>query len=124
MNTGEKASGNLISGLLECFWEGKSGGQPVVHSKSAGGFAVSSLSDTKSDRLLGHVVSEPAGAPRKATPLQVAKAVLSAFIGIRKRAGHERDVVTITPLQVVVAGVIGAAIFVLSLVLLVRFVTS
>ena len=70
------------------------------------------------------VVSEPVGAPRKATPLQVAKAVLSAFIGIRKRAGHERDVVAITPLQVVVAGVIGAAILVLSLVLLVRLITG
>jgi hypothetical protein len=61
---------------------------------------------------------------RKATPLQVAKAVLSAFIGIRKRAGHERDAVTITPLQVIVTGVIFAAIFVLSLVVLVRHITS
>ena len=41
------------------------------------------------------VVSEPVGAPRKATPLQV-----------------------------VVAGVIGAVIFVLSLVLLVRLITG
>jgi hypothetical protein len=70
------------------------------------------------------VVSEPAGTPRKATPLQVAKAVASAFIGIRRRASHERDVVTITPLQAIIAGVIGAAIFVISLVLLVRFVAS
>jgi hypothetical protein len=62
--------------------------------------------------------------PRKATPLQVAKAVLSAFIGIRKSASHERDAVTITPVQVIVAGVIGAAIFVLSLVMLVRYITS
>ena len=61
---------------------------------------------------------------RRATPLQVAKAVLSAFIGIRKRGAHENDAVTITPVQVVVAGVIGAAIFVLSLVMLVRFITS
>jgi hypothetical protein len=62
--------------------------------------------------------------PRKATPLQVAKAVLSAFIGIRKRVAHERDVVMLSPVQVIVAGVIGAAILVLSLVMLVRFVTS
>jgi len=54
----------------------------------------------------------------------VAKAVASAFIGIRRRAAHEHDVVTITPLQAIVAGVIGAAIFVASLVLLVRFITS
>jgi len=50
--------------------------------------------------------------------------VLSAFIGIRKRAAHERDVVTITPLQVIIAGLIGAAILVSSLVLLVRYITS
>ena len=63
-------------------------------------------------------------APRKASPLQVAKAVLSAFIGIRKRAAHEHDAVTITPVQVIVTGIIAAAVFVLSLVLLVRWITS
>ena len=61
---------------------------------------------------------------RKATPLQVAKAVLSAFIGIRKRAAHEHDAVTITPVQVIVTGIIAAVIFVLSLVALVRYITS
>jgi hypothetical protein len=63
-------------------------------------------------------------APRKAAPLQVAKAVLSAFVGIRKRAAHEHDAVTITPLQAIVAGIIAAAVFVLSLVILVRTITS
>lgn len=62
--------------------------------------------------------------PRKATPLQVAKAVLSAFVGIRKRAAHERDAVTLSPVQVIVAGVIAAALLVFTLVMLVRFVTS
>jgi hypothetical protein len=62
--------------------------------------------------------------PRRASPLQVAKAVLSAFIGIRKRAAHEHDAVTITPVQAIVAGLIAAAVFVLSLVLLVRWITS
>jgi len=70
------------------------------------------------------LMSEPQHTPVKATPVQVAKAVLSAFIGIRKRAAHERDAVTITLLQVIVAGVIGAAIFVLSLIMLVRYITS
>jgi len=62
--------------------------------------------------------------PRRASPLQVAKAVLSAFIGIRRGAAHERDAVTITPGQVIVAGLIGAAIFVLSLIMLVRYITG
>jgi uncharacterized protein YcfJ len=70
------------------------------------------------------VASEPVESPRKATPLQVAKAVASAFIGIRRRASHERDVVTITPLQAIIAGVIGAAIFVAGLVVLVHFVAG
>ncbi len=61
---------------------------------------------------------------RMASPLQVAKAVLSAFIGIRKRSAHEHVAVTITPLQVIVTGIIFAAIFVLSLVILVRTITS
>jgi len=70
------------------------------------------------------LMTEPRPTPRKATPLQVAKAVLSAFIGIRKGAAHEQDAVTISPVQVIVAGVIGAAVFVLSLVMLVRFIAS
>jgi len=70
------------------------------------------------------LMTEPQQPERKASPLQVAKAVLSAFIGIRKRTAHENDAVTIKPLQVIITGIIFAAIFVLSLILLVRFVTS
>ena len=62
--------------------------------------------------------------PRKATPLQVVKAVLSAFVGIRKGAAHERDAVTIRPAQVIVAGIVAAAVFVLGLIALVRYITS
>ena len=70
------------------------------------------------------LMTEPQQPERKATPLQVAKAVLSAFVGIRRRAAHEHDAVTIKPLQVIVTGIVFAAIFVLSLVMLVRYVTS
>ena len=61
--------------------------------------------------------------PVKATPLQVAKAVFWSFFGIRRRADYEKDAVTLTPVQVIVAGIIGAIIFVLSLVTLVHFIT-
>ena len=61
--------------------------------------------------------------PVKATPLQVAKAVFWSFFGIRGRAEYEKDAVTLTPAQVIVAGIIGAIIFVLSLVTLVHFIT-
>ena len=63
--------------------------------------------------------------PRKAgaTPLQVAKAVFWSFFGVRKRAEYEKDAVTLTLKQVVVAGIIGGIVFVLSLVMLVRYIT-
>lgn len=69
-------------------------------------------------------MTEPGHTSRKATPWQTAKAVLSAFIGIRRRAAHEHDVVTLSPVHVIVAGIIAAVIFVLSLVMLVRFITG
>jgi len=62
--------------------------------------------------------------PKAASPLQVAKAVFSAFFGVRKRAGHEKDLAQLKLAQVVVAGLVGALIFVLGLVLLVRFIIS
>ena len=67
---------------------------------------------------------EEAGKPRRATALQAAKAVFWAFFGVRKGKDHDADAMSITPLQAIVAGLIGAALFVLCLVLLVHFVTS
>jgi hypothetical protein len=66
-------------------------------------------------------VSEPQKS--RATPLQVAKAVFWSFFGVRKRAAYEKDAVTLTLKQVVVAGIIGGIVFVLSLVMLVRYIT-
>ena len=62
--------------------------------------------------------------PKKATALQVAKAVFWSFLGIRKRRDYESDSVELKPQQVILAGLIGAAIFVASLILLVRLVIS
>jgi hypothetical protein len=69
------------------------------------------------------LMTEPQGKPRTAGPLQVAKAVFWSFLGIRKRAAHESDAVTLKPAQVIVAGIIGAIVLVLSLVGLVAFIT-
>jgi hypothetical protein len=68
-------------------------------------------------------MAEPQEKPRHAGPLDVAKAVFWSFLGIRKRAAHERDAVTLKPAHVIVAGIVGAIIFVLSLVALVTFIT-
>jgi hypothetical protein len=70
------------------------------------------------------LVTEPEDKGRKAGPLDVAKAVFWSFLGIRKRAAHEKDFVTLKPLQVIIAGIIGAVIFVLCLVTLVKYITS
>ena len=59
-----------------------------------------------------------------ASPLQVARAVLWSFVGIRKSAGYEDDVASISPKQAIIAGILGAAAFVAGLVILVRFLTA
>jgi hypothetical protein len=59
-----------------------------------------------------------------ATPLQVIKAVCWSFFGIRRRAEYEKDAVRLKPAQVIVAGIVGAIILVLSLVTLVHFIIS
>ncbi len=69
-------------------------------------------------------MTEPDRTSRKATPWQVVRAVLSAFIGIRGRTAHEHDAVTLSPVHVIIAGIIAAVVFVLSLVMLVRFITG
>ena len=60
---------------------------------------------------------------KKASLGQVAKAVFWSFLGVRKSRDHDRDAVSITPLQIVVAGVIGAALFVFCLIVIVQLVT-
>jgi amino acid transporter len=73
-------------------------------------------------------VSEPGkpvgDEPKKAGPLQVFRAVLWSFIGIRKSSGYADDVAKIRPVQAIVAGLIVAALFVAGLVVLVRFLTA
>jgi hypothetical protein len=76
-----------------------------------------------------NLVSEPdhtdvSRTRRKAGPIDVAKAVFWSFLGIRKRTAHEQDFVTLRPMQVIIAGLIGAVLLVLSIVTLVRFITS
>jgi len=60
--------------------------------------------------------------PRAAGALDVAKTVLSGLVGIRRKAAHER--VQIRPWQVIVAGVVLAALFVLTLVTVVRLIVA
>ncbi len=58
---------------------------------------------------------------RKARFGQTVRAVAWSFFGIRKSADHEQDVKNLNPIHVVIAAVLGAAVFVVFLVVLVRF---
>jgi hypothetical protein len=66
--------------------------------------------------------SEPTQPARNASLLEVAGAVFSSFLGIRKGKAMRRDAITIRPHQVVLVGIGLAAIFVVSLILFVRLV--
>ena len=59
---------------------------------------------------------------RKGSFVQTARAVAWSFFGVRRSADYANDVQKLNPVHVVIAGVIGALLFVLSLVLLVRWV--
>jgi len=58
----------------------------------------------------------------KSSPLRVFKTVFWSFIGVRRRTDNQDDFAGITPVQIIVAGVIGAVIFVTTLITLVRFI--
>ena len=62
------------------------------------------------------------GDEKRATPLQVAKAIASAFFGVRRRNAHES--IKLTPAQVIIAAIIGAALFIGTLLLIVHLVLS
>ena len=63
-------------------------------------------------------------AARKGSFLQTVQAVAWSFFGVRRSVDYEKDVAKLNPVHVIVAGVLGAAIFVATLVLLVRWVVG
>ena len=61
-------------------------------------------------------------AMRKASFLETLKAVLSGFIGIRKRADAER--VRVNPVHVIILAVIGVVLFIFTIRTIVRIVVG
>lgn len=61
---------------------------------------------------------------RKMSFGQTMKAVAWSFFGVRKRADYEKDVQQLNPVHLVIAGLIAAAVFVVVLVLLVKWVIA
>jgi hypothetical protein len=62
-------------------------------------------------------------AERSGSHWQAAKAVFWSFFGVRKKSHYEQDAVQLSPVQVIVIGLIGAVLFVLTLVGVVWLVT-
>jgi hypothetical protein len=51
------------------------------------------------------------------------KAVFWSFLGVRKRAEYEADTKRLKPAHVIAAGLVSAAVFVLALFAIVKFIT-
>lgn len=62
--------------------------------------------------------------PKRAGFLSTLRAVFWSFAGVRKRKDYQRDAGSLNPVHVILAGVLAALVFVLTIVLVVRFVVS
>jgi hypothetical protein len=68
---------------------------------------------------------EPGDIPTRPASLRdVVRAVCWSFLGIRRHDAMRRDAVTIRPHQVIIVGVIFAALLVLTLVTIVRIIIA
>lgn len=63
-------------------------------------------------------------AQRKASFGATVKAVLWSFLGIRKKSDYEKDAQQLNPIHVIIAGLIGALIFIVTLLLIVKSVVG
>ena len=61
---------------------------------------------------------------RKGSFPQTMKAVAWSFFGVRKSSDYEKDVSQLNPVHVVIAGVLGAVLFIIALLTLVDWVLS
>lgn len=59
---------------------------------------------------------------RRASFAQTMKAVFWSFFGVRKRKDYESDAARLNPVHVIIAGILGAVIFVAVLVSIVKLV--
>ena len=63
-------------------------------------------------------------AARKGSFLRTLQAVAWSFFGVRRSADYAQDVAKLNPVHVIIAGIIGAGIFVTALVFLVKWVVG
>jgi hypothetical protein len=61
---------------------------------------------------------------KKSSFVQSMKAVMWGFLGVRKKAGLQEDVSTLSFVHIIIAGVVGALIFMAILLVIVKIVVS
>lgn len=61
---------------------------------------------------------------RKASFGATVKAVFWSFFGVRKKSDYEHDAQQLNPVHVIIAGLIGAIIFIVTLLLIVKSVVG
>jgi hypothetical protein len=61
---------------------------------------------------------------KKSSFMQSMKAVMWGFLGVRKKSGLQEDVASLSFVHIIIAGVIGALIFMTILLLIVKAVVS
>ena len=61
---------------------------------------------------------------RKASFAQSMKAVAWSFFGVRKKSDYEHDAGNLNPVHVILAGLVGAAIFIAVLIIIVKSVVG
>lgn len=66
----------------------------------------------------------PAARPRRVSPWQTFRTIAWSFFGVRRRADHDAEVSQLHPVHIVIAGIVGAIVFIVVLVLLVRWVVG
>jgi hypothetical protein len=62
--------------------------------------------------------------PRKGSLLRTLKAVAWGFFGVRKNSDYQEDIAKLTPLHIVIVGLVTVACFVGALILLVKYVVA
>ncbi|VWX57348.1 conserved hypothetical protein [Burkholderiales bacterium 8X] len=59
---------------------------------------------------------------RKGNLLRTVKAVAWGFFGVRKNSAYQEDIAKLTPLHIIAVGLVAVVLFVVALVLFVKFV--
>mgnify|MGYP006283941981 FL=1 len=61
---------------------------------------------------------------RRMSFVATVKAVMWSFFGVRKKSAYEEDTQKLNPVHVIIAGIIAAVLFVLTLLMLVKWVVA